>query len=71
MLKPVSWRELVQRLKILGFIGPQWGKKHPFMVKGTLRLRIPNTHGTDIRTPLLTEILRQAEIDPRTWNDAG
>lgn len=69
MPKPVSWREMIRRLRKLGFTGPEWGKKHPFMVKGSLRLRIPNDHGEDVRTPLLAEILRQAEIDMRTWED--
>ncbi|MEK7116074.1 MAG: type II toxin-antitoxin system HicA family toxin [Patescibacteria group bacterium] len=71
MPKPVSWRELIRRLRFLGFMGPEWGKKHPFMVKGTLRLCIPNDHGEDIRAHLLAEILRQAEIDSNTWDEAA
>jgi hypothetical protein len=37
------------------------------MVRGTLKLRIPNPHERDIGVPLLREILRQAGIDPKNW----
>ena len=71
MPKPVSWRELVTRLRALGFTGPEWGGKHPFMIKGTLKLRIPNDHGEDVRAPLLKELLRQAGISNEAWNDSN
>ncbi len=71
MPKPVSWHELVRRLRVLGFSGPESGGKHPFMVKGTLRLRIPNDHREDIRAPLLAEILRQAGVDNDSWNQVA
>lgn len=67
MPKPVSWRELVRRLRTLGFTGPEWGGKHPFMIKGALKLRIPNDHGVDIRPALLKEIFRQADISNDEW----
>lgn len=70
MPKPVSWRELVRRLRILGFTGPEWGGKHPFMIKGILKLRIPNDHGEDISSALLAEILRQAGIGNDEWESA-
>jgi hypothetical protein len=37
------------------------------MVKGALKLRIPNPHEGDIGIALLGEILRQAQIDPKRW----
>lgn len=67
MLKPVKRRELVRRLRELGFSGPYSGSKHQFMVNGALKLRIPNPHEGDISPALLREILRQAGIDPATW----
>lgn len=67
MPKPVSWRELVRRLRELGFTGPEWGGKHPFMAKGQLKLRIPNDHKDDVGPALLKEILRQAGIDAHDW----
>jgi len=63
----VSWRELVRQLSKLGFSGPFWGGKHPFMVQGSLKLHIPRDHGKDISDPLLREILRQAGVDPKRW----
>ena len=35
-LSPCSWRELVNRLTALGFIGPYSGGKHPYMIKDDL-----------------------------------
>jgi len=32
-LSPVSWTELVKRLRKLGFEGPYQGGKHPYMIK--------------------------------------
>jgi hypothetical protein len=37
------------------------------MVKGTLKIRIPNPHRGDISKHLIAEILRQADIDPSEW----
>jgi hypothetical protein len=39
------------------------------MVKGELKLRIPNPHrSSDISDSLLKEILRQAEISEEKWD---
>ena len=60
---PISRRELIKRFKDLGFEGPYSGGRHQFMVKGTLKVRIPNPHKSqDISDSLLQEILRQAGI---------
>jgi predicted RNA binding protein YcfA (HicA-like mRNA interferase family) len=66
-LKPVSWKELVKRLKELGFEGPYQGGKHPFMVKGGLVLTIPNPHKRPIGADLLLRILKQAKLSRREW----
>ncbi|MFA4836740.1 MAG: type II toxin-antitoxin system HicA family toxin [Dehalococcoidia bacterium] len=66
-LVPVSWNAMVQRLGSLGFEGPYRGGKHYFMVKGTLRLTIPNPHSKDIGIPLLKEILDRAGISRKKW----
>ncbi len=68
---PVSRRELVRRLRALGFEGPFAGAKHQFMVRGDRTVRIPNPHGADIGVPLLREVLRQAGIEPSDWLSAG
>ena len=52
-LSPVSFSELVRKLKTLDFEGPFSGGKNLFMVKGDLRLTIPNPHRQDIGVDLL------------------
>lgn len=64
---PVKRRELLRRLRQLGFVGPYSGGKHEFMVKGTLRVRVPNPHRSDIGKSLLRQILREAGIDREEW----
>jgi predicted RNA binding protein YcfA (HicA-like mRNA interferase family) len=66
-LKPVKRYELVRNLKLLGFEGPYAGGKHQYMVKGQLRLAIPNPHKGDISGALLSKILRQAAISREDW----
>jgi hypothetical protein len=48
MPKNISLRKLIQKFRILGFDGPYSGGRHLFMVKGALRVRVPNPHKGDI-----------------------
>jgi predicted RNA binding protein YcfA (HicA-like mRNA interferase family) len=65
---PIDRRKLIQRLRKFGFTGPLSGGRHQFMIKGQLKVRIPNPHrGGDISDSLLKEILRQAEISAENW----
>lgn len=66
---PVSWHELVRKLKILGFDGPYQAEPHPYMVRGGLVLTIPNPHRGDISTDLLVRILRQAGVSRGEWSE--
>ncbi|MGH9872662.1 MAG: type II toxin-antitoxin system HicA family toxin [Pyrinomonadaceae bacterium] len=67
-LSPVSQRELVARLRRLGWAGPEYRGKHPFMLKeGSPPLTIPNPHNEDISVDLLKRILRQARISREDW----
>jgi len=66
-LGPIKREELVRYLRVLGFEGPYSGKKHQFMLKGVVRLRIPNPHQRDIGKELLSRILKQAGIDREIW----
>jgi len=70
MLNPISWRNLVQKLQHIGFDGPFSGGRHLFMVRGSLKLHIPNPHRGDISKYLLAEILKQAEISHDEWNES-
>ena len=66
-LSPVSWGELVQRLRGLGFEGPYAGGRHPQMRRGDLTLILPNPHEGDIGVGLLLRILRQAGVSRDEW----
>ena len=66
-LSPVSWTELVKRLRKLGFDGPYRGGKHPYMIKDDLILTIPNPHRKEISIDLLSRILKQAGITREEW----
>jgi len=64
---PVSRKDLIRRLRTMGFDGPYSGGKHFFMVKGQLTLTVPNPHRGDIGRELLARILRQAGITRQEW----
>jgi len=64
---PISRRQLISALKQVGFSGPYSGGKHQYMVKGELRLYIPNPHAGDISRSFLVRILQQAGIDRNEW----
>jgi predicted RNA binding protein YcfA (HicA-like mRNA interferase family) len=66
-LTPVSWNELLRRLRHFGFEGPYRGGKHPYMIKGNLVLTIPNPHRREIGVDLLSRLLKQAGISRRQW----
>lgn len=66
-LKPVSRRELIRKLRTLGFEGPFPGGKHEWMRRDGLRVTIPNPHGGAIDPGLIRRILRQAGIAPEEW----
>ena len=70
-LSPVSWANLVNRLRALGFEGPYREGKHPYMVKGNLVLTIPNPHQREIRVALLFRIIKRAGITRKQWLEDG
>lgn len=64
---PIRQKDLIRYLKLLGFDGPYSGGKHPFMIKGTLTITIPNPHKGEIGRELLSKILKQANISREEW----
>ncbi len=66
-LGPVKRKDLIYFLRQSGFSGPYSGGKHQFMMKGDLRLRIPNPHQNDIGKNLLARILSESGIDKEDW----
>ena len=61
-LTPISWRELVNRFRKLGFEGPYAGGRHPQMRRDDVTVIIPNPHEGDICVGLLRRLLKQAGI---------
>ena len=66
-LSPVTWKQLISKLKSLGFEGPYSGGKHAFMIKGDIVLTIPNPHKNEIGIDLLKRILKEAGIPREVW----
>ena len=69
MPKNISLRKLIQKFRQLGFDGPYSGGRHLFMVKGALKVHIPNPHKSDISKYLVVEMLKQAGISTQDWNN--
>ena len=69
MPKPISRRELIKRLRTLGFVGPFSGGRHQFMEHKGFRLVIPNPHGKDIGSSLLSRIIRDVGISSKEWKN--
>jgi predicted RNA binding protein YcfA (HicA-like mRNA interferase family) len=63
----IKRRDLIRILKQAGFEGPHAGGKHEFLIKGNLRLTIPNPHQGEIGKDLLSRILKQAGISREEW----
>ena len=64
---PIKRSALIRYLRRLGFDGPYSGGRHQFLVKGDLKLHIPNPHHGDVSRSLLSRILRQAGIERDEW----
>ena len=64
---PIQRDDLIRSLKQIGFKGPHAGGKHQYMVKGELKLALPNPHHGGISRDLLARILKQAGIDRAEW----
>lgn len=69
MPRNISWRKLVKKFRELGFDGPYSGGRHLFMMKSKLKVHIPNPHKGDISKYLVIEILRQAGISHKDWDE--
>ena len=66
-LRPVSWSDLIKKLRKAGFDGPFQGGRHPYMIKIDIVLTIPNQHKKEISAALLFRILKQAGITREQW----
>ena len=66
-LAPVTWRQLTERLRELGFEGPYEGGKHPYMIRDDVVITIPNPHRGAVSVDLLQRILRRCGIARDEW----
>lgn len=68
-LKPLKAKEVIKKLKKLGFTGPYPGGKHVRMVhreKGII-IPIPRHKGKDVSVGLIREIIKEAGISRDEW----
>lgn len=68
-LSPIKRKDLIYYFRQLGFDGPYSGGNHQFMIKETLKVRVPNPHQGDISQGLLVRILKQAGIEKEVWEE--
>ena len=68
-LAPIKRKDLIHYLSRLGFEGLNSGGNHQYMQKGSLKIRIPNPHKSDISKDLLVRILKQAGIKRNVWEN--
>lgn len=66
-LGPLSLRAFIARMRKFGFAGPYQEGKHPYMLRGSITLTIPNPHEKEISQDLLVRLLRQAGITRAQW----
>lgn len=66
-LRSIKRNDLISYLRQLGFSGSYAGGKHQFIIKGKLRLTLPNPHQNEIGVNLLNMILKQAGISKADW----
>ncbi len=64
---PIKRQELIRYLKECEFEGPYSGGKHQYVVRDSLKIRLPNPHQSDINRNLLVRILKQAGISRAEW----
>ena len=68
-LAPIKRKDLISYFRQLGFDGPYSGRNHQYMKKGAMKIRMPNPHQSEIGIDLLVRILKQANVERKTWED--
>jgi len=70
-MRPLTRREIVRRLRRLGFVGPTGNGPHQYMVKSRQRARVPNEHGSVVSVGLIRRMLREAGISVPEWESVA
>ena len=70
-LSPLKSREVIRKLKLLGYDGPFPGGRHSRMVhsKTGQIIPVPIHRGKDVSVGLIRAIIREAGITPEAWLD--
>ena len=70
-LTPLRPREVIEKLRSLGYEGPYAGGRHSRMVhsKTGKVIPIPMHGGKDVSVGLIRAIVRELEITPEEWLD--
>jgi len=69
-LSPLKRRELIRKLRALGFEGPFAGGRHEYVERAAQRIRVPNPHASrDVGVPILKLIIRQVGVSEEEWHD--
>ena len=70
-MAPISRRELIRRLKELGFRGPFHGSRHDFMVRDKDEYRLPlprdDAKSRDIGVSLQKRIIKEIAVAREQW----
>lgn len=68
-LKPLKVKEVIRKLKMLGFVGPIAGGKHLRMVHLEIGkvIPLPMHKGKDVSIGLIREIINEAGISREEW----
>jgi predicted RNase H-like HicB family nuclease len=64
---PVQWPELVHKMNAAGFEGPFWRGNQPFVVRGTVTVRLPIPERALVDLDLLSRILGHAGVTREEW----
>jgi hypothetical protein len=68
---PIKRTDLIRQLRRdFGCSGPYVGGRHSYMLRGAVRITIPNPHRGVIGVGLLAIILREAGISREEWESA-
>lgn len=54
---PIKRMDLIYYLRQLGFEGPYTGRKHQFMIRNDITVRLPNPHRGDIGKELFGQVI--------------
>lgn len=69
-IKAIPRRDLIRKLRALGFESPRRAGAHLFMRRGGMYIRVPGPEDPQVSVELQRALLRQLEIDMPVWEMA-